>query len=68
MAQALMVDKNDLRELGFTDNYSATLIRKAKRLMVSKGYGLYESRKLGRVPRYAIEEILGVELKDDVHA
>ena len=62
MAQALMVDKNDLVKLGFTESYSASLIRKGKCLMVQKGYGLYSSRKLGKVPAYAIEEILGVSL------
>lgn len=61
-AVALMVDKNDLVKLGFSASYSATLIRMAKHLMVKKGYGLYESRKLGKVPAYAVEEILGVSL------
>lgn len=64
----LIVDKSDLMELGYTESYSATLIRKAKRLMVDKGYGLYESRKLGQVPRYAVEEILGVDLGGSNHA
>lgn len=58
----MMVDKSDLVKLGFTESYSASLIRKAKRLMVQKGYGLYESRKLGKVPDYAVEEILGIKL------
>lgn len=59
---ATMVTKNDLMLLGFGTSQSADIIRKAKALMVGKGYGFYSSRKLGRVPAQAIEEILGIEM------
>lgn len=45
-----MVDKTDLIALGFTPSKSADIIRAAKRRMVSKGFGFYGSRKVGRVP------------------
>lgn len=62
MAAAIMVDKTDLQALGFTVSKSADIIRAAKRLMASKGYGFYGSRKVGRVPASAAAEIIGVDL------
>lgn len=61
MAAARMVDKTDLQALGFTVSKSADIIRAAKRLMVSKGYSFYGSRKVGRVPAFAAAEIIGVD-------
>lgn len=55
-----MVDKTDLIALGFTPSKSADIIRAAKRRMVSKGFGFYGSRKVGRVPA-AVAEIIGVD-------
>lgn len=56
-----MVDKTDLIALGFTPSKSAGIIRIAKRRMVSKGFGFYGSRKVGRVPAAAVAEIIGVD-------
>lgn len=61
MASCVMVDKTDLIALGFTPSKSADIIRSAKRLMVSKGFGFYGSRKVGRVPASAVAEIIGVD-------
>lgn len=61
---AMMITKNELVQLGFGTSQSADIIRKAKALMVNKGYGFYSSRKLGRVPASAVEEILGIEIDD----
>lgn len=58
----VMVDKRDLMALGFTESKSGAIIREGKALMVSKGYGFYRSRKLGRVPASAVSEILGVDV------
>lgn len=62
MATCVMVDKTDLIALGFSASKSADIIRSAKRLMVSKGFGFYGSRKVGRVPASAVAEIIGVDL------
>lgn len=56
-----MVDKTDLIALGFTPSKSADIIRAAKRLMVSRGFGFYGSRKVGRVPASAVADIIGVD-------
>ena len=39
MATCAMVDKADVQALGFSASKSAEIIRDAKRLMVSKGFG-----------------------------
>ncbi len=65
MLNMLMVTKNDLiDELGFGPSQASDIIRKAKYLMVNKGYGYYENRRLGRVPVEAVEEILGIQISD----
>lgn len=61
MATCVMVDKADVQALGFSASKSADIIREAKRLMVSKGFGFYGSRKVGRVPASAVAEIIGVD-------
>lgn len=61
MATCVMVDKTNLIALGFSASKSADIIRSAKRLMVSKGFGFYGSRKVGRVPASAVAEIIGVD-------
>ena len=56
----ITVTKRDLIELG----YGADIIKKAKELMVEKGHTYYQSRKLDRVPKEAVEELLGITLPD----
>lgn len=58
------ITKIELMELGFGPSQSSDIIRKAKYLMVNKGYGYYSSKKLGRVPVTAVEEILGFNIKN----
>jgi len=59
------VTKKDLIELGYGTSFSADIIKKAKQLMITKGHSYYESRKLDRVPREAVEEILGINFSDN---
>ena len=58
----ITVTKQDLIALGYGTSFAADIIREAKKLMVSKGHTYYLSRKLDRVPREAIEELLGITL------
>ena len=58
------VTKSDLIALGYGTSFAANIIRKAKKLMISKGHTYYQSRKLDRVPKEAIEEILGITIPD----
>lgn len=56
--------KKDLIELGYGTSFAADIIREAKKLMISKGHTYYQSRKLDRVPREAVEELLGITFTD----
>ncbi|NLS36357.1 DUF3173 family protein [Staphylococcus pseudintermedius] len=57
--------KKDLVELGYGTSFSADIIKKAKELMITKGHIYYQSRKLDRVPREAVEEILGIRFSNE---
>ncbi len=59
------VTKQDLIKLGYGNSFSADIIKKAKELMISKGHTYYQSRKLDRVPREAVEELLGIKFSDE---
>lgn len=61
----IMITKVELEKLGFGTSQASDIIRKAKRLMVNKGFGYYDNRRLGRVPVEAVEEILGTEFVSD---
>jgi hypothetical protein len=60
----ITVTKKDLIALGYGTSFSADIIRKAKKLMIEKGHTYYQSRKLDRVPKEAVEELLGITLPD----
>ncbi len=61
----ITVTKKDLVELGYGNSFSADIIKKAKELMITRGHSYYQSRKLDRVPREAVEEILGIKFLDE---
>lgn len=65
MLNKRFIVKNDLMELGFGPSQSYSIIKKAKALMVNKGFEFYKSNGVGRVPIEAVEEILGVSLVSD---
>ena len=58
------VTKSDLIALGYGTSFAANIIREAKKLMISKGHTYYQPRKLDRVPKEAVEEILGITIPD----
>lgn len=60
----MTVTKEELMELGFGPSQSVDIIRRAKYSMVEKGYLYYTSKRLGRVPKEAVEEILGFSLEE----
>ncbi|EJE1920450.1 DUF3173 domain-containing protein [Listeria monocytogenes] len=63
-----MIIKDDLINLGFSPYQSSDLIRRGKALMIQRGFTYYNSKRLGRVPISAVEEILGVSLEVKQHA
>lgn len=64
MRVMITVTKKDLIALGYGPSYAADIIRESKKLMVSKGHTYYQSRKLDRVPKEAVEELLGITLPE----
>lgn len=61
----ITVTKKDLIVLGYGPSFSADIIKQAKNLMIERGHTYYQSRKLDRVPKEAVEEILGIKLPDE---
>lgn len=59
----ITVTKQELINLGFGPSQSADIIRQAKHLLLNKGYSYYSSKRLGRVPVKAVEEILGFSIE-----
>lgn len=60
----ITITKSDLVELGYGPSFAADIIKEAKKLMISKGHTYYQSRKLDRVPKEAVEELLGITIPD----
>jgi len=56
------VTKKDLITLGYGPSFAASIIKESKKIMIKKGHTYYESKKLDRVPKKAVEELLGVTL------
>lgn len=59
------VTKSDLINLGYGPSFAADIIKEAKKLMIAKGHTYYQSRKLDRVPKEAVEELLGITLPEN---
>ena len=49
-------------ELQFPEATAKAIIRQAKIKMVKSGYAIYNKKRLGTVPIFAVEEILGFKL------
>ena len=58
------VTKSDLIAMGYVPSFASDIIKDAKKLMISKGHTYYQSRKLDRVPKEAVEELLGITIPD----
>ena len=57
-----VISKNELMAMGYPRGTAEGIIREAKALMIQKGYSFYSNRRLGRVPREVVEEIIGTTL------
>lgn len=66
MTKSKMITAKELQNnLGFKEHTAKTIIHQAKILMVSKGFGLYNNKRIGTVPVWAVESIIGVRLDDE---
>lgn len=59
---SVTVCKEDLIRIGYKPYQAISLIRQAKAIMVGRNYPYYNNKRLSRVPREVVEEILGVSL------
>jgi hypothetical protein len=61
-----VITKIELIQLGYPPATAQSIIRQAKALMVQKGYAFYLNKRLGRVPKEAVEDIIGTKLASEV--
>ena len=57
------ISKNELMKLGYKQHTSVSIIRQAKQIMVKQGYAFYNNKRLGRVPKSVVENILGISIQ-----
>lgn len=57
--------KKELIDLGFKEYQAKKIIRQAKLELVEQGFDFYSGSKIGRVPTWKIEEIIGFEVTDE---
>lgn len=58
----MIITKADLIKISFTKSTAQGIIREARALMIQKGFSFYNNKRLGNVPKEAIEEITGLKL------
>ncbi|MDF9505890.1 DUF3173 domain-containing protein [Bacillus cereus] len=56
-----VISKEDLIAVGYPKATAQGIIREAKALMIQKGYAFYDNKRLGRVPKEAVEQITGIK-------
>lgn len=56
--------EEELKQMYADEGLDEDIIRETKKLMVSRGHTYYQSRKLDRVPKEAVEELLGITFPD----
>lgn len=56
-----VISKEELMEAGYPKATAQGIIREAKALMIQKGYAFYNNKRLGRVPKEAVEQITGIK-------
>ena len=57
--------KKELMDLGFKEYQAKRIIRQAKQELVEQGFDLYTGSKIGRVPAWMVEKIIGFKLSDE---
>lgn len=57
------ISKKELMKLGYKEHTAISIIRQAKQIMVKQGYAFYNNKRLGRVPKSVVENILGISIQ-----
>ena len=59
-----LTDYKALMELGYKEHTARNIIRQAKNWLIESGYDLYRNKSCCLVPTYAVEKIIGIDLKE----
>ena len=57
------ISKTELMKLGYKEHTSISIIRQAKQIMVKQGYAFYNNKRLWRVPKSVVENILWIPIQ-----
>lgn len=56
------INKNDLVALGFSEGTSKRIIRQGKKLLVTRGFNVYQNKRIGTIPANIANELLGFDI------
>lgn len=56
------INKNDLVALGFSEGTSKRIIRQGKKLLVTRGFNVYQNKRIGTIPTTIANELLGFDI------
>ena len=56
------INKNDLVALGFSEGTSKRIIRQGKKLLVTRGFNVYQNKRIGTIPATIANERLGFDI------
>ncbi len=61
------INKNDLVALGFSEGTSKRIIRQGKELLIARGFGVYQNKRIGTIPATIATELLGFDVSLGTH-
>lgn len=56
------INKNDLVALEFSEGTSKRIIRQGKKLLVTRGFNVYQNKRIGTIPATIANELLGFDI------
>ena len=58
------VTKNDLVALGFSEGTYKRIIRQGKELLITRGFTVYQNKRIGTIPATIATELLGFDVQN----
>lgn len=58
------INKNDLVTLGFSEGTSKRIIRQGKELLITRGFTVYQNKRIGTIPATIATELLGFDVQN----
>lgn len=58
------VTKNDLVALGFSEGTSKRIIHQGKELLITRGFTVYQNKRIGTIPATIVSELLGFDVQN----